>query len=1595
MKKKILIILLWLFAAAPLLKAGINAPKPAPRDTVPVDYDYKTRYGFGLPSNGEYRILIIFVDINYDTTIPGITDPSLNWLPPYHWLAGQLPDWRDDMIDLYWNPITLGDKPMTKYFSQASFGKFKVIGDYLKKPGSGDCITINLSDLLTTNGGVDWGFLPSKVIAKVNAEFSTLGLKTKNNLIPADFDKWTQAASKCWLIKPNVSDNKYDHVAFIVRNYIGAMGYSDFEAGTERLITYPTPSTKWYVQSFTVNGSTGGNFNLAVIRHEFGGHGLLGGNSLHAGGGGYDPNGNGIFFNLTGGHSMLGLNNCAFSCWNAWDRQRLDWKPDGNTYNPAARNASNTGEVNGEIDGGNPAHAGIYVLRDFVKYGDALKIKLPYGLSVPPVPGSIFEQWLWIENHNANKVAGNYSEFDVFQYQNLPCVNDAEYGLYMYIQVTNDTREATSKTPLHGDGSNYLKPICADGNFDYIVNSPFDNTCINSSRVNNLSKSVVNSNPFTGNNDLEIISKDDIDIYNNIISWDEGNLPIIVNNDPSYPFLGHGRHAFRLGSGGNSYIGVGTNPSTANVLNKSINHGFPPNNPLYVPDRSTDVRKIYLNGLSVEILEQNSAGFIKVKVRTDDVDIKNDVRWCADEILTTPVITANGIDLNLKSGKVIFLDRGKTPTRPNNPVWVNNEKLFNSPTVFRVMPGTFFNMESNSKLIIDNGSTVYLESGSRLDMGVDALIIIRDGSKMIMNSNSLLKANTGAKIIIEPTGQLIIDGAVLTSKDANTFWEGIEVLGDCYKEQLPQYQGYVEIKNGGIIERANIGIYCKQNICIPSGNEPSYTSSGGIIFAYGAVFKSNKIAISVEPYKPNIEYNSIIANCNFINLDGIYATNITYIKLNGIKNINIFGNTFTGNTNCIIEWRGIAIEAHDATFILNNPFGATNPNLINDMTYGIACYNTNPNTYPTITNTNFTDNLRAIYLSGVNGAQVVNNTIYYKSQSTDPLLKAYGIYLDNCIGYHVEGNQLNANDPDNKPENGIIVNNSGTEYNQVYRNNFIGIKYPINAQNTNRSSDGYNGLEILCNTVYDAVTNDIIVTTEGDGDTKGIRILQGDHTANPKIPAGNLFTSNGNSSFVNYINATYNMFYYAHYEQFTPINYQGVDYYVTPKLSQSRPRITNENTEIEWQDWRWVNIDCPDLSGNLGGGKSLLNIEDIKAEIEILQPRIDSAYNALMQKMDNGNTAELIIRINSCQPSGFGKLYSDLKKYSPYLSEEVLKAIIQKQGFQRNLLINLLLANPHVAKTNSLMQALIALQPPLSAQVMENIENMVYVFSVMEIERAKLANLTAKRDNNYYIAERYYANDSLPASYDSLGLMLERDPRITAKYQLVYFYISKLDTNKADYLAGHIPLLYNLNASEQKEYTYYKQLYELKRKLQRDGKSFKNLNQQQQQMLLELIINPSLSLGEMSDLNALRQVDDVVIGKMGKTRGGKNLSLNYNEPILEPVENKEDIIENNFSQNEGDLIAEKLFDDVMADENGFKLYPNPAVDELNVFYNINEISNASVEIYNINGLLVNKYDLSKNSNNIKINTQNMSQGVYYIVLIKNGSRQKVEKLVIQ
>ena len=200
-------------------------------------------------------------------------------------------------------------------------------------------------------------------------------------------------------------------------------------------------------------------------------------------------------------------------------------------------------------------------------------------------------------------------------------------------------------------------------------------------------------------------------------------------------------------------------------------------------------------------------------------------------------------------------------------------------------------------------------------------IIIKPNGTLILNNANFKFVD---EIVIEFGGKLIVDGATLTSCQNNLKWKGIKAWGNPFSGQTHA----VELKNGAIIENAEIGINTS-NIVNGGLFGPQFDLSGAkVTVESNSIIRNCDIGINFGPYGYSGPYfswndasyiqNSIFADCNI------------GVKLRSNLGVDILNSDFLGIStsgveiiNSQVEVSGCEFEGTTGVF-----FGATWPSLL-------------------------------------------------------------------------------------------------------------------------------------------------------------------------------------------------------------------------------------------------------------------------------------------------------------------------------------------------------------------------------------------------------------------------------------------------------------------------------------------------------------------------------------------------------------------------------------------------------------------------------------------------------------------------------------------
>lgn len=663
----------------------------------------------------------------------------------------------------------------------------------------------------------------------------------------------------------------------------------------------------------------------------------------------------------------------------------------------------------------------------------------------------------------------------------------------------------------------------------------------------------------------------------------------------------------------------------------------------------------------------------------------------------------------------------------------------------------------------------------------------------VVTVTGTIKSNKNAKTIVPVGTRLILDGGLMTNND-NNFWQGIEVWGNSSMHQYTIHglcaQGYLELKNGAVIENAK----CAVELWRPN----HWSTTGGIIHATDATFRNNAMAVHAlcyNNYDPNTlketNYRGFLKNCSFI-IDEDYLgteTFLKHVKLGVVNGIRFLGCDFSADrsVNGVHPWC-IGISAYNAGFSVDSYCAqALDPCPVNDLkkstftglSSGI-CVDGDGSTSRifTVNETVFTNNDTGIKATNISYPVVHNNEFCIGCGEYCDF--TYGIHLKNVSSFTIEDNYFHPYSQSNATTVGISIAES-RGVNDVYRNTFenlsrANLAFGRNAINTNIGPlpGSILGLTYTCNE-YTGNQRDIMVLQLNG--VACVQLLQG----SVAIPAGNTFTQSG---FQIYNNGSYSIEYY----------YNSNETDETPNVSLLYQVNTHGTTSIN------------PCHTHYGRG-ALLKSASEKSALESDYLSAYSTYLNLKQLyeslIDGGNTANQIADINNATPADMWQLRARLLDLSPYVSGQVLASAAERSDiFSDPVLFEILAANPDELKNDSLIAFLENKTNPLPDYMIELLRQIASGAS----SRTALVAQIAKYSHDYTLAAGDIVRSNLSdtmANPSELRNWLGNMNAIAADRMIISSYLHDGDSTSAFTLANMLPELYGLQGDDLNDHNDY------------------------------------------------------------------------------------------------------------------------------------------------------------------------------------------------
>lgn len=362
-----------------------------------------------------------------------------------------------------------------------------------------------------------------------------------------------------------------------------------------------------------------------------------------------------------------------------------------------------------------------------------------------------------------------------------------------------------------------------------------------------------------------------------------------------------------------------------------------------------------------------------------------------------------------------------------------------------------------------NGFTVLSDSvvtwqGNYL---IHGKVIIKDRGKLIINGGSTVEFDyiDSSGIFVEPGGYLELDSAKLTSRVdcKRKMWRGIEMWGNPTANMTNGISSYTsgiskcKIRNHSIVENALIGIKAGNTNFVDANRSPI---GGCLIDAEESSFTNNWRSVVLGWY--NGYNHSNFKDCIFQQtepLKDIVKINTremdAFVFLESVKNIYFQGCTFQNylyrdnssrfGTGILAFNSGLTLKPYNGSDSCHfsglykgidaYQFGAFDKNMnIRKAVFDSVsrCIISNGSKYDRIYESVFNIQFDSTVVRMDTFPSLGNDKYYAVRKST------YGIFMYNCSGFNVSGNEINSS-----PTFDSLVNNSDPAYRHLYSHGIV------------------------------------------------------------------------------------------------------------------------------------------------------------------------------------------------------------------------------------------------------------------------------------------------------------------------------------------------------------------------------------------------------------------------------------------------------------------------------------------------------------------------------------------------------------------------------
>jgi hypothetical protein len=825
-------------------------------------------------------------------------------------------------------------------------------------------------------------------------------------------------------------------------------------------------------------------------------------------------------------------------------------------------------------------------------------------------------------------------------------------------------------------------------------------------------------------------------------------------------------------------------------------------------------------------------------------------------------------------------------------------------------------------------------------------LVIRPGATLTVNGMTL-KFSSKSRVIVERDPSAGVDGARLVSQ--NTLftttddcggcflWPGIEVQGHNNLPQSSTKHARVDLQTGTIIEHAYFGVLAGRIVVPDQVGQGFWESfSGGIINTHLATFRNNRHDIYFTPYSVGSSI-SYITETNFITdqelrLSLSQIDDLKHIVIGEISGVTIEKSVFENVVP--MQTDGIARGKGISSLNANYYVGGCDFKFLD---YGIWAENANSALPFVVESSEFIRNFHGIFALNVMSLIVTESQFELFNTNPSSLVpQTTGISLTGCNRYRVAQNSFtdNTQTHPNAQTYGVVVFNSGPFSNVIENNSFSNLHSGGVSAGVNAASYTNPNTNLRG---LQWLCNDFSDNKVHDLWVRSGRIAPwlGACNGNPLLlntAAGNKFNTSQNPAFHVFLGPNVPQILY----------FRGSPSNENPTLTNINPTniiLCNSNNTI-------CNLGRP-------GGDGDLSEQDLK---NLRLQLIDEKYAAklLLDYSDKDNTINQVL--------------------SEYLTPEQKRDILVSGTtvISDEVLIKYILSSP----PHTMLYQVLVHNSPLS-------EKVIYYM----MEESNMTN--GMKQQVLYIQNGLPENEAILQHIQNIDLNIAH-----IENGLISMY---LQDSTASYTAQDVVNL--IDANPHKELLDLELLFHAyltaKNATQADSLNtiLKSINTDQEYAILNdlavaaiptdyytVIYDDSLLIAQLEDM---AYNSDYMYAYPARAILSGVLGYKFEYPIDEEFENRSAILPSyKYDGTPIEIIT---------------IFPNPTTDNFFIVFDENaDVSqNREARVYDLAGNLQFTRSFDDNAYVLEINTDNMTKGMYIVVISANGTDIGTYKVAVR